>query len=125
VPGHDARNTKETRTSRISSLLRLRSEAEEPQEVDVVIPGYINLTAYPDSPDDAKTNPWLHAVMRLAAASVTLPDRTMDVCTECGGMVLNFMAQDATAPTIIFGGSICTNSKCTVLYVCVSEDDEI
>jgi len=36
VQGDDTRSTKETRTSRISSLLRLRSEAKEPQEVDVV-----------------------------------------------------------------------------------------
>jgi len=89
-----------------------------------VTSGYLNLTAFPDTPADAATNPWLHAVMRLASKTVTLPDRSLDVCEECGGTVLNFMAQDATAPSIIFGGSICSNNKCTVMYVCVSEDDE-
>jgi len=85
--------------------------------------GYLNLTAFPDTEADASTNPWLHQVMRMAAQTVTLPDRALEICTECGSTVINFLAQDHTDPAIIFGGSICSNNKCTVLYVCVSNGD--
>lgn len=86
--------------------------------------GYLNLTAFPDTKADAKTNPWLHAVMRMAAQTVSLPDRALEICTECGSTVINFMARDHTEPNIIFGGSICSNNDCTVLYICVSEGDD-
>jgi len=89
-----------------------------------MIEGFINLTAFPDTEADAKTNPWLHSVMRMAAKTVTLPDRAIEICPECGSTVINFMARDATNPKIIFGGCICSNNDCTVLYICVTEGDD-
>ncbi len=81
----------------------------------------LHLTAFPDTNSDAMNEKFMGSWMRLVVEKgMPLPDREVEECAVCGSDVINFISRDFRDPKILFGGCICTNNNCTVLYLCVT-----
>jgi hypothetical protein len=82
-----------------------------------------HLTAYPDTDPDAEIETAIHDLMMAVVHKVPLPQRGSEECDLCGSLLINFIARDHMDPSILFGGCICANNDCTILYVHVSKGE--
>jgi hypothetical protein len=82
----------------------------------------MNLTAYKDTREDAMITPMIGPMMMaLHAMDPDLVIRDLMECGECGHDCLHFVARDYDLKQVVFGGVICTNVDCTVMFVNVSQ----
>jgi hypothetical protein len=82
----------------------------------------VNLTAFPDSDEDALWDSHLGPLNVALARRLSGPLRELQPC-DCGlGQVFHFVFRDAVQPRLVCGGAICTNPLCKILVVSLSTD---